>query len=75
MAAVELVADKATKRAYPAEFQAGAKVHAATEERSVFSRLRGDVYNIAPAFVVEERQIEAIVQRLGDSIDAVLGRS
>jgi adenosylmethionine-8-amino-7-oxononanoate aminotransferase len=73
MAAVELVADKKTKAAYPADFQAGVKVHTATQERGVFTRLRGDIYNIAPAFVIEQQQLEAIVERLGDSIEAVLG--
>jgi adenosylmethionine-8-amino-7-oxononanoate aminotransferase len=72
MAAVELVDDKATKTPYPAAFAAGPKVHAATQDRGVVTRLRGDVYNIAPCYVIKEPQIERIVQVLADSIDVVL---
>ena len=73
MAAVELVADKATKAEFPAEEQVGIRVHQATQKRGVFTRLRGDVYLIAPAFVVEEQQIDRIVEILGESIREVLG--
>ncbi len=72
MAAVELVEDKATKAPYPASFTAGPKVHAATQDRGVVTRLRGDVYNVAPCYAIEERQIERIVQVLADSIAVVL---
>ncbi len=74
MAAVELVADKATKAAFPPEEKIGAKVHMATQERGMFTRIRGDVYNLAPCYVATERQIDRMVQILGDSIEAVLGR-
>jgi adenosylmethionine-8-amino-7-oxononanoate aminotransferase len=73
MAAVELVADKATKAEFPPDRQAGNRVHAATQERGLFTRLRGDVYNLAPCYVVQESQIDRMVSILGDSIDAVLG--
>jgi len=72
MAAVELVEEKAGKTPYPATFAAGPKVHAATQERGVITRLRGDVYNVAPCYAIEERQIERIVQVLAESIDVVL---
>ncbi len=72
MAAVELVADKATKAAFPVEFKAGSRVHTATQERGMFTRLRGDVYNLAPCYVTEPRQIDRMVQILGDSIEAAL---
>lgn len=74
MAAVELVADKSTKAEFPAEQQVGARVHAATQRRGMFTRLRGDVYLMAPAFVIEEKQIDRMVEILGDSIEEVLGR-
>ncbi len=48
MAAVELVADKATKAEFPPEDKVGPRVHAATQERGMFTRLRGDVYNCRP---------------------------
>ena len=74
MAAVELVADKATKAEFPADQQVGIRVHQATQQRGMFTRLRGDVYNLAPAFVVAEAQIDRMVSILGESIEAVLGR-
>ncbi len=73
MTAVELVADKSTKAEFPPAEQIGAKVHAATQQRGMFTRLRGDVYNIAPCFVTTETQLDRMVQILGESIEAVLG--
>jgi adenosylmethionine-8-amino-7-oxononanoate aminotransferase len=73
MAAVELVADKASKAEFPPEEMVGARVHAATQERGMVTRLRGDVYNLGPCFVTEQRQIDQMVNILGESIDAVLG--
>ena len=73
MAAVELVADKATKAEFPPEQQIGAKVHAATQQRGMFSRLRGDVYCLAPCYITEEAQLDRMVNILGESIQAVLG--
>jgi 4-aminobutyrate--pyruvate transaminase len=73
MAAVELVADKATKAEFPPEANLGPKVHAATQARGMCTRLRGDVYNLAPCYVTSESQLEQMVQILGDSIDEVLG--
>jgi adenosylmethionine-8-amino-7-oxononanoate aminotransferase len=72
MAAVELVADKATKAEFPPEAKIGPKVHAATQERGMFTRLRGDVYNLAPPFITTPEQIERMVQILGDSVGTVL---
>jgi len=74
MCAVELVADKTTKAEFPAAEKVGARVHAATQERGLFSRMRGDVYTLAPCFVTTEGQIDRIVEILGDSIQAVLGQ-
>ena len=43
------------------------------QRRGLFTRLRGDVYNLAPCYVTEEAQIDRMVQILGDSIDEILG--
>jgi len=74
MAAVELVADKQSKLEFPPLDKIGPRVHAATQERGLFTRLRGDVYNLAPPFVTEAAQIERMVGILGESITAVLGK-
>ncbi len=73
MAAVELVADKKTKAEFPAAEKVGPRVHAATQERGMFTRLRGDVYNLAPPFTTSEATIDRMVEILGESIRAVLG--
>ncbi|HEY1600210.1 MAG TPA: aspartate aminotransferase family protein [Pirellulales bacterium] len=73
MAAVEFVADKSTKAEFPATEKVGPRVHAATQERGLFSRLRGDVYNLAPPFITTDAQIDRMVEILGESIRAVLG--
>jgi len=73
MCGVELVADKATKAEFPPAEKVGPRVHSATQERGLFTRLRGDVYNLAPCFVTTESQIDRMVEILGDSICAVLG--
>jgi len=72
MAAVELVADKRTKAEFlPSKDRP--RVHQATQDRGMFSRLRGDVYNFGPCFVTTEAQIDRMVEILGESITAVLG--
>ena len=73
MAAVELVADKPTKAEFPPEQKIGPRVHAATQRRGMFTRLRGDVYNLAPCYVTEEPQIDSMVNILAESIHEVLG--
>lgn len=72
MAAVELVADKATRAEFPASENVGIRVHEATQRRGLFTRLRGDIYNLAPCYVTTEAQINRMVEILGDSIDEVL---
>lgn len=74
MAAVELVADKTTKAEFPSSEKVGHHVHVATQQRGMFTRLRGDVYNFGPCFVTEESQIDRMVSILAESIEAVLGR-
>jgi adenosylmethionine-8-amino-7-oxononanoate aminotransferase len=73
MCAVELVEDKATKREFDPSQAIGPKVHAETQRRGLFSRLRGDCFLLAPPFVTTEDQIDRCVAILGESIEAVLG--
>jgi adenosylmethionine-8-amino-7-oxononanoate aminotransferase len=71
MAAVELVQDKTTKAEFPPAEKVGARVYAATQARGMFTRLRGDVYNLAPCYVTTEAQIDRMVQVLGEAIEEV----
>jgi adenosylmethionine-8-amino-7-oxononanoate aminotransferase len=78
MAAVELVADKATKATFDPSEKIGPRVHLATQRlnssrRGMFTRLRGDCYLFGPPFVTTESQIDEMVENLRDAIDEVLG--
>ena len=72
MCAVELVADKDTKAEFPAEDKVGPRWHAATQRRGLFSRLRGDVYCIAPPVVTTHAQLDQLVDILRDSLSEIL---
>jgi putrescine---pyruvate transaminase len=71
MAAVELVADKATKTAYPAGDNIGVKVQKAMTERGLFTRVVGDTICLAPPLVTTDEQIDRIVAIVGAAIEAV----
>lgn len=73
MCAVEFVKDKGTKEEFPASEQIGNKVHAATQARGMFTRLRGDVYCIAPPIVTERKTLDEIAAVLQESVREVLG--
>ena len=77
---VEIVADRATK----APFDPGLKLHARIKAEAMARGLmvyptggtsdgsRGDHVLLAPPFIVEPQDIDAIVERLGDAIDAAV---
>jgi adenosylmethionine-8-amino-7-oxononanoate aminotransferase len=71
MAAVEFVEDKATKKPFDASRKIGERVLKECYARGLVSRVRGDIYCIAPAFVVTDEQIDRIVNTLGEVIAAV----
>ncbi|HWQ12579.1 MAG TPA: aspartate aminotransferase family protein [Roseiflexaceae bacterium] len=75
MAAVELVADKATKQAFPAEAAVGQKVYGELLKRGVFTRFLGDMILFAPPLVTTEEQIDRIVEALREAIPAALGKA
>ena len=75
MCAVELVTDKVTKAEFPPEEEIGIKVHAETQKRGLFSRLRGDVFCLAPPVVTTHRQLDQVVGILKTSVQSVLGQS
>lgn len=74
LAGVEFVADKQARAEFPAAEQIGRRIHAATQQRGMFTRMRGDIYNFAPCFVATESQIDGMVEILAESIEAVLGK-
>ena len=73
MCAVEFVQDKATKAEYPATDTIGQKVHAAAQKRGLYTRLRGDVFCIAPPMVTPQKVLDRIVEIMAESVREVLG--
>jgi adenosylmethionine-8-amino-7-oxononanoate aminotransferase len=73
MCAVEIVKDRSTKEEFPASDKVGARLNAETQKRGLFSRLRGDVYCLAPPVVTTHAQLDRIVEVMKESITAVLG--
>lgn len=73
MCALEFVQDRATKAEFPADAGIGIKVHGEAQKRGLFSRVRGDVYCLAPPVVTTGDQLDRIVDILTASVRAVLG--
>ncbi|HMQ35582.1 MAG TPA: aspartate aminotransferase family protein [Chloroflexaceae bacterium] len=71
MAAVELVADKATKEPFPAADNVGVRVQKEMTKRGLYTRVVGDTICIAPPLVPPAETIDRLVQIVGESIAAV----
>ena len=74
MCAVEIVKDKTTKEEFPAADKVGFRVHEETQKRGLYSRHRGDVFLLAPPLVTTDAEIDRILQIMGESVPAVLGK-
>ena len=73
MCAVEYVKDPTTGEMFPPEDGIGARIHEETVARGMFSRVRGDVYALAPPIVTEEKTLDDMVGILADATRAVIG--
>ena len=73
MCGIEYVQDRATKAPFDAAEAIGPRIHAAGVERGLFSRTRGDVYQIAPPIVTSEENIDRCVDIIAEATKAVLG--
>ena len=73
MCGVELVQDKATKAEFPPQEKIGTRVQVEALERGLFSRVRGDVFLLAPPIITTHAQLERAVEILAASVRAVLG--
>jgi adenosylmethionine-8-amino-7-oxononanoate aminotransferase len=71
MAAVEVVADKASGQAYPPSAGVGPKLAKAMRERGVVTRVKGESILFAPPLVINEAQIATIVNVTAESIEEV----
>lgn len=72
MCAVEFVRNKTTKAEFTSAERLGERLNAETQKRGLFSRLRGDVFCLAPPYVITRQQLDRIVSILAGSAVAVL---
>ena len=72
MAAVELVADRATKAPFSPSTGTIGKVKAALEARGVFTRNMRDVIAFAPPLVITAAQVDQLVESMRDALATVL---
>jgi adenosylmethionine-8-amino-7-oxononanoate aminotransferase len=75
MCAVEYVQDKATKQEFPAQDAIGPRIHIEAQRRGLVSRLRGDVFLLAPPYITNDQQLDRIVEILREATDAVFDSS
>jgi adenosylmethionine-8-amino-7-oxononanoate aminotransferase len=72
MCGVEFVEDKATKRPFPSARKIGSRVLQECFRRGLVSRIKDDIYLLAPPFIVTDSEIDRIVNILGEAIPAAL---
>lgn len=73
MCAVEFVRDKTSKAEFDPADRLGPRINDEARKRGLFSRLRGDVYCLAPPFVSTHEQLDRMIDILASSTQAVLG--
>jgi adenosylmethionine-8-amino-7-oxononanoate aminotransferase len=71
--AVELVADRHTKRAFPAADRVGMQVCTAARKHGVFIRPLGDVLVLMPALTLSAAERETLVRATAAALADVLG--
>ena len=67
--AVEVVADKASKRPFDPKRFAAAKVVALAQEEGLIVRAIGDAVSICPPLVISREEIDLLFERLGRALD------
>jgi adenosylmethionine-8-amino-7-oxononanoate aminotransferase len=72
MCAVEFVQDRGTKAPFAPEKQVGARIHAEAIARGLYSRVRGDVFMLAPPFVTPDDVIDRVAEILAAATKAAL---
>src|SRR5215510_4794379 len=75
MAAVEVVADKATKQLFPPEIGMTQKLTDALLVRGLYTRVAMDCICVAPPLVTTDAQIDRIAGIIGDTVSAVVSEA
>ena len=68
---LELVEDKATKKPFAPSQNMGGRLHQECCKRGLYSRIRGDIYLLAPPYITSDEQIDRIINILGESVRAL----
>ena len=80
---VELVADRATREPFDPKIKLNGRIKREAMDRGLMvypmggtiDGVRGDHVLLAPPFIVEERDVDEIVSRLGEAVDAAIAAS
>ena len=73
MTGVEFVQDRETRAEFDGDEKVGQRIHVAAQDRGLFTRIRDDIFCIAPPYVITTQQIDQLVERLGAAVEEVLG--
>ena len=71
MVGIELVADRASRAAFPAGERVGARVCLAARERDVLLRPLGDVVILMPPLSIEAGELAQICEAVAHGLDAI----
>lgn len=74
MVGIELVKDRATKEAFPMANRTGRQVLKAAAQRSLITRALGDTLVFAPPLVINRAEVDELVEKFTDAVEAVLPR-
>src|SRR4030095_7845555 len=74
MCAIEFVKDRDTGMPFVPEEQVAAAIHAEAQARGLFSRVRGDVFVLAPPFVTPDDLLDRIAAVLASATKVALRR-
>jgi len=72
MCGVEFVQDKAEKKPFPTARKFALRVQQECYRRGLVSRIKDDIYLLAPPFVVTDPEMDRMVNILGEAIPAAL---
>ena len=73
IAGVEVVADRETRKLFPASEKVGPRLLKAIDDHGVFSRVRGDVFVCAPPVCSTSADLEQIADAVAAALGEVLG--